>query len=173
MHFVRKSVRFSLWRTLLARISSGPHLRRIYVWAAAGPSANHLKMAVWRRWGCALLGLMCIFFLVFVSAASASRGAAAGNETWRDSSPVPDQDSHKTTNSSAFQITFPVLSLNYNYVRKPFEISLWVLLALLMKLGEWHFRLMRISFGKNVWRCHLQYLLRSGNKFVILVVPGG
>uniref|UniRef100_A0A8C5E0X5 Sodium/hydrogen exchanger n=1 Tax=Gouania willdenowi TaxID=441366 RepID=A0A8C5E0X5_GOUWI len=30
---------------------------------------------------------------------------------------------------------FPVLSFNFEHVRKPFEISLWILLALLMKLG--------------------------------------
>uniref|UniRef100_A0AAQ4R1B8 Sodium/hydrogen exchanger n=1 Tax=Gasterosteus aculeatus aculeatus TaxID=481459 RepID=A0AAQ4R1B8_GASAC len=30
---------------------------------------------------------------------------------------------------------FPVLALNYDHVRKPFEIALWILLALLMKLG--------------------------------------
>lgn len=31
---------------------------------------------------------------------------------------------------------FPVLSLEYGHVKIPFEISLWVLLASLMKLGE-------------------------------------
>lgn len=32
---------------------------------------------------------------------------------------------------------FPVLSLEYENVRTPFEIALWVLLASLMKLGEY------------------------------------
>uniref|UniRef100_A0A3Q1AGE3 Sodium/hydrogen exchanger n=1 Tax=Amphiprion ocellaris TaxID=80972 RepID=A0A3Q1AGE3_AMPOC len=30
---------------------------------------------------------------------------------------------------------FPVLAFNFEHVRKPFEISMWILLALLMKLG--------------------------------------
>ncbi|KAK2887818.1 hypothetical protein Q8A67_016046 [Cirrhinus molitorella] len=30
---------------------------------------------------------------------------------------------------------FPVLSINYDYVQMPFEVSLWILLASLMKLG--------------------------------------
>lgn len=32
--------------------------------------------------------------------------------------------------------TFPVLTVNYERVRKPFEVCLWILLASLMKLGE-------------------------------------
>lgn len=39
---------------------------------------------------------------------------------------------HTTPNKKPF----PVLSLDYDHVRLPFEISLWVLLASLMKLGE-------------------------------------
>uniref|UniRef100_A0A671YTE5 Sodium/hydrogen exchanger n=1 Tax=Sparus aurata TaxID=8175 RepID=A0A671YTE5_SPAAU len=67
-----------------------------------------------------LTGLLtCVLLLVFVSAASASR----------------DADSHHQSNSTAHKKAFPVLSFNYDHVRKPFEISLWILLALLMKLG--------------------------------------
>ncbi|XP_052388848.1 sodium/hydrogen exchanger 1b [Carassius gibelio] len=33
------------------------------------------------------------------------------------------------------QTGFPVLSINYDYVQMPFEVSLWILLASLMKLG--------------------------------------
>ncbi len=33
---------------------------------------------------------------------------------------------------------FPVLSINYDYVQMPFEVSLWILLASLLKLGENH-----------------------------------
>jgi len=32
---------------------------------------------------------------------------------------------------------FPVLSLDYHHIHIPFEVSLWVLLASLMKLGEY------------------------------------
>ncbi|XP_061787376.1 Na(+)/H(+) exchanger beta-like isoform X1 [Nerophis lumbriciformis] len=42
---------------------------------------------------------------------------------------------HHRGNSSAHRKPFPVLSFNYEHVRRPFEISLWILLALLMKLG--------------------------------------
>lgn len=34
------------------------------------------------------------------------------------------------------QRVFPVISINYDYVQMPFEVSLWILLASLMKLGE-------------------------------------
>nr|XP_046274437.1 Na(+)/H(+) exchanger beta-like [Scatophagus argus]XP_046274438.1 Na(+)/H(+) exchanger beta-like [Scatophagus argus] len=78
-----------------------------------------------------LTGLMCVLLLVFVSAASASRDAVAGNGATRRN---PVEDSHNHTNSS-LKKAFPVLSFNYDHVRKPFEISLWILLALLMKLG--------------------------------------
>lgn len=40
-------------------------------------------------------------------------------------------------NNSYSKKPFPVLSLDYDNVRLPFEISLWVLLASLMKLGEY------------------------------------
>lgn len=33
---------------------------------------------------------------------------------------------------------FPVLAVDYPHIQVPFEISLWVLLASLMKLGELH-----------------------------------
>ncbi len=36
------------------------------------------------------------------------------------------------------QSVFPVLSINYGYVQMPFEVSLWILLACLLKLGENH-----------------------------------
>lgn len=40
-------------------------------------------------------------------------------------------------NNTYHKKPFPVLSLDYANVRLPFEISLWVLLASLMKLGEY------------------------------------
>ncbi|XP_041810958.1 Na(+)/H(+) exchanger beta-like [Chelmon rostratus] len=83
-----------------------------------------------------LTGSLCVLLLVFVSAASASRDAVAGhNETWRNPAQVTEEDSHHQSNSTAPRKAFPVLSFNYDHVRKPFEISLWILLALLMKLG--------------------------------------
>uniref|UniRef100_M4AP67 Sodium/hydrogen exchanger n=1 Tax=Xiphophorus maculatus TaxID=8083 RepID=M4AP67_XIPMA len=46
-----------------------------------------------------------------------------------------DQDQGHAANATKHKKAFPVLELNYDYVRMPFEISLWILLALLMKLG--------------------------------------
>lgn len=58
----------------------------------------------------------------------------SGNNT-RGNNPAAEegQDSHHQTNST--RKAFPVLSFNYEHVKQPFEISLWILLALLMKLG--------------------------------------
>lgn len=79
-----------------------------------------------------LTGSVCVWLLVLASVASASRD----NETWRNPARETPEDSRHQTNSSAHRKAFPVLSFNYDHVRKPFEISLWILLALLMKLGE-------------------------------------
>ncbi|XP_078478542.1 LOW QUALITY PROTEIN: Na(+)/H(+) exchanger beta-like [Lampetra planeri] len=94
-----------------------------------------------------LTGLMCVSLLLLFAVVSGSGGggggvgeggeggAAAGssNDSCRD--PVTGPDPHHHSNSSAHKKAFPVLSVNYDHVRKPFAISLWILLALLMKLG--------------------------------------
>ncbi|KAL7382348.1 hypothetical protein ABVT39_020896 [Epinephelus coioides] len=102
--------------------------------------SKHLKMAELRpaRGSSSppLMGLMCVVLLVFVSIASASHGVVSrDNETLSNPSGETQEDPHHQTNSTAHKKAFPVLSFNYDYVRKPFEISLWILLALLMKLG--------------------------------------
>lgn len=79
--------------------------------------------------------LLGIFLLLVLFAASVTFADGGHNETRRRPDLVPDQD-HQKTNSTPNKKAFPVLSVNYDYVRKPFEISLWILLALLMKLGE-------------------------------------
>ncbi|XP_020795955.1 sodium/hydrogen exchanger 1 [Boleophthalmus pectinirostris] len=53
-------------------------------------------------------------------------------------SPADATNHHSPTNDSSpghHKKPFPVLDLNYKHVQTPFEISLWVLLASLMKLG--------------------------------------
>uniref|UniRef100_A0A7N8WIA4 Sodium/hydrogen exchanger n=1 Tax=Mastacembelus armatus TaxID=205130 RepID=A0A7N8WIA4_9TELE len=77
-----------------------------------------------------LTGFLCLLLLVF---ASASRDASGNNETGRN--PSRTQEDHHQTSSTTHEKAFPVLSFNYSYVKQPFEISLWILLALLMKLG--------------------------------------
>uniref|UniRef100_A0AAQ5Z681 Sodium/hydrogen exchanger n=1 Tax=Amphiprion ocellaris TaxID=80972 RepID=A0AAQ5Z681_AMPOC len=64
---------------------------------------------------------LCVFLLVFLRCASASRD-------------VEDPHDHHG-NSTEHKKAFPVLAFNFEHVRKPFEISMWILLALLMKLG--------------------------------------
>ncbi|CAL8365452.1 unnamed protein product [Arctogadus glacialis] len=64
---------------------------------------------------------VCVLLIVFVAAASASHDA-------------PQDGTHDPTNVT-HKKGFPVLLFNYDHVRTPFEISLWILLALLMKLG--------------------------------------
>lgn len=80
--------------------------------------------------------LLPLLLLLFIAVTPASRAAAAavGNDTTAGDGESPH---HNQSNSSApHRKAFPVLSFNYDHVRKPFEISLWILLALLMKLGE-------------------------------------
>lgn len=73
--------------------------------------------------GAALAGLMLALLLVFASASHDP--VSANNET--------QQDGH---HKGVSKKVFPVLSFNYDYVRTPMEILIWILLALLMKLGE-------------------------------------
>lgn len=84
-----------------------------------------------------LTAFLCVWFLILVSASSASRDVVSGNnETGRTAGGgSTEEDHHHQTNSTAHKKAFPVLAFNYEHVRKPFEISLWILLALLMKLG--------------------------------------
>lgn len=82
-----------------------------------------------------------VLLLVFAAAASASRDISNG--TSKEPNPATEKDPHHRSNTSHPKKAFPVLSFNYEYVRTPFEISLWILLALLMKLGE---RFIFVSF---------------------------
>ncbi|XP_067344211.1 Na(+)/H(+) exchanger beta-like isoform X2 [Channa argus] len=77
-----------------------------------------------------LAGLVCVLLLVCTSA---SRDVASGrNDTL--GSPARE-DTHPHKNSTVHKSAFPVLAFKYDYVKTPFEILIWILLALLMKLG--------------------------------------
>ncbi|XP_072226800.1 Na(+)/H(+) exchanger beta-like [Leuresthes tenuis] len=83
-----------------------------------------------------LTGLLCLFMLFFFCVASASRLVVPrDNQTRGDPVHATHEEPRHHTNSTDHKKAFPVLALNYEHVRKPFEISLWILLALLMKLG--------------------------------------
>lgn len=82
----------------------------------------------------ALPGLMGLFLLCIFALTCADGG---DNETRSHPDVVPGQDPPEHGHPASPKKAFPVLSFNYDNVRKPFEISMWILLALLMKLGEW------------------------------------
>lgn len=139
--FVRKSARFSVARR--TNFWSCPHRHRTLSWTSPIIRlSNRVKMTVLQQGSCGpcLPGIMRLFLLLFLFAASVTFADGGNNETRRLPDFDPDQV-HQTTNSTSHKKAFPVLSFNYDYVRKPFEISLWILLALLMKLGEWLFDL--------------------------------
>lgn len=81
------------------------------------------------RWS-VLVAVLILSVIASCTAASAVH-ASQGNGT-------TSHTDHKTNgnHSTHTKKAFPVLSINYDYVRMPFEISLWILLASLMKLGK-------------------------------------
>lgn len=133
------NVRASLWRSALifglALINVELNLTSPIIHLS-----SRVKMTVLHQGNCGrrLPGFMLLFLLLFPLAAFVTFADGENNETRRRPDLVTDQDSHQQTNSTSHKKAFPVLSVNYDYVRKPFEISLWILLGLLMKLGEWH-----------------------------------
>uniref|UniRef100_A0A3Q3JW42 Sodium/hydrogen exchanger n=1 Tax=Monopterus albus TaxID=43700 RepID=A0A3Q3JW42_MONAL len=85
-----------------------------------------------------LTALICVIFKcsrqLFV--VKKFRDAVSGNnETWGSPARATQGDPHHQNSSTTHRKAFPVLSFNYDHVKTPFEISLWILLALLMKLG--------------------------------------
>lgn len=82
-----------------------------------------------------LRGLFLVMVLVFLEGSVFTVAVASSDQH----SPImAHSGSHKATDHGSHNNTgkaFPVLDLNYENVRVPFEISLWVLLASLMKLG--------------------------------------
>ncbi|XP_037532741.1 Na(+)/H(+) exchanger beta [Nematolebias whitei] len=82
------------------------------------------------------LGLLLLVLLVLLEGSVLPLGAASSPNT-SGSSAGSDEErhGHAETKHNATKKAFPVLSLEYDHVKIPFEISLWVLLASLMKLG--------------------------------------
>ncbi|XP_075995322.1 Na(+)/H(+) exchanger beta-like [Genypterus blacodes] len=81
------------------------------------------------------LVLVWVLLIVFVAAVACAEGDIPENGSGgvREEE---EQDSHQPSNlSTHHRKSFPVLSFNYEHVRKPSAIALWILLALLMKLG--------------------------------------
>lgn len=80
-------------------------------------------------------GLLLVLLLAFLAGSLLPHGAASSPHITQQTASVehPAQGSgHNVTKKP-----FPVLDLDYPHIQTPFEIALWVLLASLMKLGEW------------------------------------
>ncbi|XP_034468063.1 Na(+)/H(+) exchanger beta isoform X2 [Hippoglossus hippoglossus] len=78
-------------------------------------------------------GLLLLVVLVLLEGSVLPLGAASSP----DVTPPEHEGSHKASDVGLnfTKKAFPVLSLDYHHIHIPFEISLWVLLASLMKLG--------------------------------------
>lgn len=80
-------------------------------------------------------GLLLLLLIAFLGGSVLPHGAASSPDVTHQTASV-----NHTAEDSGHNVAkkpFPVLSLDYPHIQTPFEISLWVLLASLMKLGEW------------------------------------
>lgn len=80
-------------------------------------------------------GLLLLMVWLLLEGSVLPLGAASSPDVTQKA----DLDNHKVSEKRQNETKkpFPVLSLDYQNVRTPFEIALWVLLASLMKLGEY------------------------------------
>ncbi|KAI9524092.1 Sodium/hydrogen exchanger 1 [Dissostichus eleginoides] len=76
-------------------------------------------------------GLLLLIVLVLLQGSVLPLGATSSPDTTRnvDNRQVKEEKYNYTKKA------FPVLTLDYHHIQAPFEISLWILLASLMKLG--------------------------------------
>lgn len=83
-------------------------------------------------------GLLLLLVLAFLGGSVLPHGAASSPDITQQPKSVDHTAGGTGHNgSTGSKKAFPVLSLDYPHIQTPFEISLWVLLASLMKLGEW------------------------------------
>ncbi|CAN9492959.1 unnamed protein product [Ophioblennius macclurei] len=85
----------------------------------------------------ALLLLPLLLLAPAASAASRQHDEVVTNDDDDGVKPLRSthEEAHGHAQANGSKKAFPVLAFNFEHVRKPFEISLWILLALLMKLG--------------------------------------
>lgn len=81
-------------------------------------------------------GLLLLMVLVLLQGSVLPLGAASSPDISHQENLNDHKAAEETHNFT--KKPFPVLSLDYHHIQTPFEISLWVLLASLMKLGECH-----------------------------------
>uniref|UniRef100_A0A7N6AYI4 Sodium/hydrogen exchanger n=1 Tax=Anabas testudineus TaxID=64144 RepID=A0A7N6AYI4_ANATE len=81
-------------------------------------------------------GLLLLLVLVLLEGTVLPLGAASSPDTSHQDPQSGDHNSgDESHHRNESKKVFPVLSVDYKHVKVPFEISLWVLLASLMKLG--------------------------------------
>lgn len=81
--------------------------------------------------------LLLLVLFALLGGSVLPHGAASSPDITRQ----PKLDDKKVENiahNETKKKSFPVLAVDYPHIQAPFEISLWVLLASLMKLGELH-----------------------------------
>ncbi|XP_010777522.1 Na(+)/H(+) exchanger beta-like [Notothenia coriiceps] len=78
-------------------------------------------------------GLLLLIVLVLLQGSVLPLGAASSPDTTHNDYVSNPQDKEQKYNYT--KKAFPVLTLDYHHIQAPFEISLWILLASLMKLG--------------------------------------
>lgn len=83
--------------------------------------------------GLAERGLLLLVVLVLLEGSVLSLGAASSPDISHEKH--PRENGVVTYSPNITKKPFPVLDVDYHHVQIPFEISLWVLLASLMKLG--------------------------------------
>lgn len=81
-------------------------------------------------------GLLLLMVLVLLEGTMLTLGAASSPDVMHQENTGGHKEADQGHNLT--KKAFPVLGVDYHHIQKPFEISLWVLLASLMKLGEYH-----------------------------------
>ncbi|KAJ4930603.1 hypothetical protein JOQ06_024912 [Pogonophryne albipinna] len=79
-------------------------------------------------------GLLLLIVLVLLQGSVLPLGAASSPDTTHND--YVDNPQEKEEKSNYTKKAFPVLTLDYHHIQAPFEISLWILLASLMKLAS-------------------------------------
>lgn len=79
-------------------------------------------------------GLLLLVLFALLGGSVLPHGAASSPDITRK--PKLEDQKVKDVAHNDSKKAFPVLALDYGHIQTPFEISLWVLLASLMKLGE-------------------------------------
>lgn len=87
------------------------------------------------RWAVCVLLLLVLVPDLPVQASSPEQQPPHSEHEYHGVTLGPHGATHNTTGHGRRKL-FPVLDMDYGYIREPFEIALWILLACLMKLGE-------------------------------------